>query len=162
MKRRLFKTFIPLFVISTVISPLLLTSCGETGIVLANYEGYMSPDLIDRLRSVNGSSVSYVSYSTNEDIQAKFKNSYDVAIPSTYMVLELIEEGQLAKLDYSKFNITANKYNPNTPNQSQPISDAWPKNTYPREGHNDPQTDPTNIQCLLSPVVCQIIDSVDD
>ncbi|GHU32258.1 hypothetical protein FACS1894166_05220 [Bacilli bacterium] len=36
-------------------------------------------------------------YATNEDIQAKFKNSYDIAVPSTYTILDMIP--QLAEYD---------------------------------------------------------------
>jgi spermidine/putrescine-binding protein len=81
--------------VTSLITPLLLTGCGSSGIVFADYESYISPDLIDRLHSEYGTNMMY--YSTNEDIQAKFKNSYDIAIPSTYTILEMIP--QLAKFD---------------------------------------------------------------
>jgi spermidine/putrescine-binding protein len=80
-----------------IISPLSLASCSSNGIVLANFESYMAPDLMDRLHSEH--SINFINYSTNEDILAKFANSYDIAVPSTYSVLELIKDGLCGEID---------------------------------------------------------------
>ncbi|GHU47812.1 hypothetical protein FACS1894218_3060 [Bacilli bacterium] len=84
-----------LVMIGTTISPILLTSCDSNGIVFADYESYISENLIGTMHNKWGVDMMY--YSTNEDVQAKFKNSYDVAIPSTYTVLDMIP--QLAEYD---------------------------------------------------------------
>jgi spermidine/putrescine-binding protein len=81
----------------SVILPVALTSCSSSGVVLANFESYMSPDLMDQLHQTQ--SIKFVNYSTNEDILAKFDNSYDIAVPSTYTVLELIRENLAGKID---------------------------------------------------------------
>jgi spermidine/putrescine-binding protein len=75
----------------------LITSCSQSGIIFANFESYMSDKLIDKLHEQ--APIRFVNYSTNEDISAKFANSYDIAVPSTYMVLELIKQGLCGKLD---------------------------------------------------------------
>jgi spermidine/putrescine-binding protein len=99
MKRKaLFKLSLPIsLTLLAVISPLSLASCSSNGIILANFESYMSPELMNRLR--NDHSVNFVNYSTNEDILAKFAHSYDIAVPSTYSVLELIKNGFLGEID---------------------------------------------------------------
>jgi spermidine/putrescine-binding protein len=99
MKRRTtFKLALPISLGTlAILSPLSLTSCGSGGIVLANFESYMSTDLMDQLRDEH--SIRFVNYSTNEDIMAKFTNSYDIAVPSTYCVLEMIRDGILGEID---------------------------------------------------------------
>lgn len=84
----------------------LLTSCSNNGsITVANFESYMSPQLMNKIRSQIGSSLSYVYYGTNEDIEMKFDRYYDVAIPSTYEVINLLNGDELLKIDWPKFAI---------------------------------------------------------
>ena len=48
--------------------------------------------------------VNYTTYASNEDMYAKLKSgatSYDVVIPSDYMIERMIAEGMLAELDFS-------------------------------------------------------------
>ena len=48
--------------------------------------------------------VNYTTYASNEDMYAKLKSgatSYDVIIPSDYMISRMIQEGMLAELDFS-------------------------------------------------------------
>lgn len=48
--------------------------------------------------------VNYTTYASNEDMYAKLKSgatSYDVVIPSDYMIARMISEGMLAELDFS-------------------------------------------------------------
>jgi spermidine/putrescine-binding protein len=97
MKLKLVKFLSP----SLIVLPIVVnaTSCsGSAGIVFGNFESYMSPSLIEVLQKEVSNS-NFLSYSTNEDIQIKFKKYYDIAIPSTYTVLELIKDKELAKFD---------------------------------------------------------------
>lgn len=67
-----------------------------------------------------GIKVNYTNYASNEDLYAKLKSggaSYDVIIPSDYMIERMISEGMLQKLDFSNIS--------NYPN----ISDEY-KNLY--------------------------------
>ena len=48
--------------------------------------------------------VNYTTYASNEDMYAKLKSgatTYDVIIPSDYMIERMISEGMLAELDFS-------------------------------------------------------------
>jgi len=48
--------------------------------------------------------VNYTTYASNEDMYAKLKSgatSYDVVIPSDYMIARMISEGMVAELDFS-------------------------------------------------------------
>ena len=61
-------------------------------------------DVIKEFEALTGINVEYTTFDSNESLYAKLKNgsaSYDVIIPSDYMVSRLIEEGMLQKLDYS-------------------------------------------------------------
>jgi spermidine/putrescine-binding protein len=73
-----------------------LTSCSvNSKIVFANYESYLSDDVIDKYQN----DYSFLYYTTNEDIEVKFKRSYDAAVPSTYEMLRLMKKGLLAQID---------------------------------------------------------------
>ena len=61
-------------------------------------------DVIKEFEALTGIKVEYTTFDSNESLYAKLKNgsaSYDVIIPSDYMVSRLNEEGMLQKLDYS-------------------------------------------------------------
>ena len=61
-------------------------------------------DVIKEFEALTGIKVEYTTFDSNESLYAKLKNgsaSYDVIIPSDYMVSRLKEEGMLQKLDYS-------------------------------------------------------------
>ena len=89
-----------LLILSTpVYSIASLTSCaGNSMIVLANFESYMHPDLIDKYDGW----VNFLYYQTNEEIESKYKRYYDIAIPSTYEVITLMEKKWVQKIDWSK------------------------------------------------------------
>ena len=60
---------------------------------------------------LTGIKVNYTNYATNEELYAKLKGggaSYDIIIPSDYMISRMIDEGMLQKLDYN--NIPNFKY----------------------------------------------------
>ncbi|MBP3448733.1 MAG: spermidine/putrescine ABC transporter substrate-binding protein [Clostridia bacterium] len=97
-----------------------LTGCGETTEELTlnvyNWGEYISDGSEDSLdvnaefeaycEEVLGKSVSvnYTTYASNEDMYNKLKSgsaTYDVVIPSEYMIEKMIEEDMLAPLDFS-------------------------------------------------------------
>lgn len=63
-----------------------------------------------------GIKVNYTNFASNEDLYAKLKSggaSYDVIIPSDYMIARLIEEDMLQKLDFSNipnYELIADEY----------------------------------------------------
>jgi spermidine/putrescine transport system substrate-binding protein len=98
------KRLLPIFILlsgTTVIVPLTLTSCSRGGINIANFESYMSKDVIHDLKRDYEikNSLNFLYYATNEDIETKFKKYYDIAIPSTYEVISLFEKDQLEPID---------------------------------------------------------------
>jgi len=63
-----------------------------------------SMDVIAEFEALTGINVEYTTFDSNESLFAKLKSgsaSYDVIIPSDYMVARLAEAGMLQKLDYS-------------------------------------------------------------
>ena len=82
-----------------------------------NWGEYISPgdddtlDVIDEFQKKYHIKVNYTNFETNEELYNVLTNSnstYDVIIPSDYMVARLREEGMLAKLDFD--NIPNYKY----------------------------------------------------
>lgn len=61
-----------------------------------------TPDLNSEFTKLTGISVNYSTYATNEELYAKLKGggaSYDIIIPSDYMVSRMIKEDMLLPLD---------------------------------------------------------------
>ncbi len=66
-------------------------------------DGYI--DVNKEFEKLTGIKVNYVTFESNEDMYAKIKNggaSYDIIIPSDYMIERMIAEGLLQKLDVTK------------------------------------------------------------
>ncbi len=80
-----------------------------TSINVFNWGEYICDTAEDGLRDVNaefekltGIKVNYVTYESNEDMYPKIKNggaSYDIIIPSDYMIERMIKEEMLLKVD---------------------------------------------------------------
>lgn len=83
-----------------------VSSCQSNKIVFANYESYMS-EFVKRNLEQNYN-ISFLPYETNEEIENKFTRYYDIAIPSTYELLELKSRDLISTIDWSKFNLTIN------------------------------------------------------
>lgn len=68
-------------------------------------------DVNAEFTALTGIKVNYSTYATNEELYAKLKgnsSSYDIIIPSDYMISRMIEEDMLEKLDFN--NIPNFKY----------------------------------------------------
>lgn len=111
-----------------VLSPLCLTACGGSGdadtdsgyqgeVNVYNWGEYISPgdddtlDVIDAFEKKYNIKVNYTNFETNEELYNVLTNSnstYDVIIPSDYMIERLRSEGLLEKIDFS--NIPNYKY----------------------------------------------------
>ena len=96
-----------------------------------NWGEYISDGSDDALdvnaafEELTGITVNYSTFATNEELYAKLKSggaSYDVIIPSDYMITRMIQEGMLEKLNFD--NIPAFKN----------ISDEFKKNQFDPEG----------------------------
>lgn len=61
-------------------------------------------DVNGEFTKLTGIKVNYTNYATNEELYAKIKSggaSYDIIIPSDYMISKMIKENLVQKLDYS-------------------------------------------------------------
>lgn len=90
----------------------VLAGCGKSydgEVNVYNWGEYISNgdddtmDIISEFESKYNIKVNYTTYETNEELYNMLKNSnvsYDVIIPSEYMISKLIDEDMLMKLDY--------------------------------------------------------------
>ena len=100
------KVWITLLLILFVLG---LTGCGEKGkeLYIYNWGEYVDDTLLESFTKETGIKVIYEEFATNEDMYVKLKNggtSYDLAIPSDYMIEKLINEDMLEVIDYTKLS----------------------------------------------------------
>ncbi|MGL5640296.1 MAG: hypothetical protein ACRDCD_01370 [Mycoplasmoidaceae bacterium] len=83
----------------------LLSACSSNSnkLYFGNFQSYMSTDVMDTIS--NEYNTEFKSYINNEALLREFQKNYDIAIPSSYAVIELIERGELLPIEWSKFNI---------------------------------------------------------
>ncbi len=91
----------------------------DEGITLniANWGEYMSvnePDMLDvnkAFEALTGITVNYKTFASNETLYSKLRSggaSYDIIVPSDYMISKMIQEGLIQKLDYDNIPNLAN------------------------------------------------------
>lgn len=86
---------------------LCLTGCGDQRTVLNvyNWEDYIDETVLEDFETEHPDiKINYERFVTNEDLYNKLANSnasYDLLFPSDYMIEKMIQEGMLAKLDFS-------------------------------------------------------------
>lgn len=86
----------------------LESSLGLTGgntIVFYNWGDYIDPDLLTQFEEESGYTVIYETFDSNEAMVAKIEQGgtrYDVAVPSEYMIEQMIEQDLLQEIDHSK------------------------------------------------------------
>lgn len=94
----------------SVIFMTLFSGCGDDRTVLNvyNWGEYIDESVLgDFEKQYPDVKINYEKYADNETMYTKIKNggvSYDVLIPSDYMIARLISEGMLAKIDFSNVN----------------------------------------------------------
>jgi len=74
-------------------------------LTIFNWGDYIDPALIKSFQKETGYQVNYETFDSNEAMFTKVKQggtSYDIAIPSEYMVSKMRHAGMLEKLDYSR------------------------------------------------------------
>ena len=74
-------------------------------LTIYNWGDYISPDLLKKFEKDTGYVVNYETFDSNEAMYTKIKQggtSYDIAIPSEYMIDKMISEDMLVKLDKNK------------------------------------------------------------
>lgn len=89
----------------------MLSGCGQgedtktakQQVIVYNWGEYIDPELIHRFEDETGIDVIYSNFATNEDLYVKLKNggaTYDVIVPSEYMLQRMVQEDMLLPLDY--------------------------------------------------------------
>ena len=86
---------------------IFLIGCGESqeSINVYNWGDYIDREVLELFEEEYGIKVKYDTFATNEDLYVKIKqetNSYDVIIPSDYMIERMIREDLLTKIDKDK------------------------------------------------------------
>ena len=85
-----------------------LESVGTKGskdtLTIYNWGEYIDPELIDAFEEETGIHVIYETFDSNEAMYTKVQqggSSYDIAVPSEYMIETMIEDDMLIELDHS-------------------------------------------------------------
>lgn len=86
---------------------------GSTTLNLYNWSEYMPQEILDGFEEETGIAVNYTTFDSNEAMYAKLKllddsSQYDLAVPSTYYVEKMANEGLLQELDKSKLSNFSN------------------------------------------------------
>ncbi len=86
---------------------LALTACGDSQKVINvyNWGDYIDESVLKEFETRTGYKVNYETFQTNEEMYAKLKNggtSYDIIIPSDYMIEKMIKEDMLLEIDLNK------------------------------------------------------------
>lgn len=80
-------------------------------LTICNYGEYMDPDVIDMFEDETGIEIKYEEAITPEEMYTKFKAGaidYDLLCTSDYMMKRLIQEGEVAEVDFSAFEYKDN------------------------------------------------------
>ncbi|MGW8428760.1 ABC transporter substrate-binding protein [Peribacillus simplex] len=109
------KRLVQMFLIISLVSALLLyaisrlnSSQGFTSsntLTIYNWGDYIDTDLIERFEKETGIKVIYETFDSNEAMMTKIEQggtTYDIAIPSEYMIDKMRQEDLLIPLDHSK------------------------------------------------------------
>lgn len=109
------KQLMRVFIMIALVSVLLLLAIsklndtqgysGGNTLTIYNWGDYIDPDLIKRFEKETGISVVYETFDSNEAMMTKVKQggtSYDIAVPSEYMIEKMREEDLLNPIDHSK------------------------------------------------------------
>lgn len=94
-----------LFGVSVYMQKTTSSTSQSDKLVIYNWGDYINPDLITKFTDETGIEVQYETFDSNESMYTKIKQggtTYDVAVPSDYMIDKMRKENLLIKLDKSK------------------------------------------------------------
>src|SRR5690606_2511407 len=78
---------------------------GADTLTVYNWGDYIDMELIDRFEEETGITVIYETFDSNESMMTKVQQggtTYDIAVPSEYMIEKMKEEDLLVELDHEK------------------------------------------------------------
>lgn len=94
-----------LFGVSVYMQKTTSSTSQSDKLVIYNWGDYIDPDLITKFTDETGIEVQYETFDSNESMYTKIKQggtTYDVAVPSDYMIDKMRKENLLIKLDKSR------------------------------------------------------------
>lgn len=108
--RRLYSFLAGVVLIVAVLSFTALGMRQQSGsssdkLVIYNWGDYIDPELLDKFTEETGIKVQYETFDSNEAMYTKIEQggtTYDLAVPSDYMIDKMIKEDLLVPLDKSK------------------------------------------------------------
>lgn len=121
---------------AAVLLCLPLSGCGkseENVVNVYNWGEYIDESILEDFEAETGVHVNYNTFASNEMLYSSIKgggSSYDVVIPSDYMIARMGEEGMLRELDFSRIPNMANMdekylYLPFDPEQKYSVPYMW-------------------------------------
>ncbi len=108
-------------------------NAGQPVVNVCSWGEYIDTELIAKFEEETGIAVNYQTVESNEALYSLLKSGagdYDVIVPSDYMISQLIEEGMLEELDYSKipnYSLIADRFKnlPYDPANQYTVPYAW-------------------------------------
>ena len=108
-------------------------NAGQPVVNVCSWGEYIDTELIAQFEEETGIAVNYQTVESNEALYSLLKSGagdYDVIVPSDYMISQLIEEGMLEELDYSKipnYSLIADRFKnlPYDPANQYTVPYAW-------------------------------------
>lgn len=108
--RRMYSFLIGIVAIITVLFVASLAMTQKTGkvsdkLIIYNWGDYIDPDLLTKFTEQTGIQVQYDTFDSNEGLYTKLKQggtTFDIVVPSDYMIDKMAKDGLLNKLDKSK------------------------------------------------------------
>ena len=94
---------VALALVFTFLAPYIPSARAEETITVFNWYDYIDDSVIEQFEEETGIKVKYVNFTTVEEMYVKMTaggGSYDIIIPSDYMIERLIKEDMLQELDY--------------------------------------------------------------
>ena len=101
MKKKSTFSVIFIFILTTIFSG--CNSKDQTVLNVYNWGDYIDTNVINQFTKETGIKVNYDTFATNEEMYVKINQgnaSYDIAIPSDYMIEKMIKEGLVEKIDF--------------------------------------------------------------
>jgi len=115
MKKRL---IIICFILVAAMLSSMLSACSDQDVLrIYNWGEYMDEDILDEFTKETGIRISYSTYASNEEMYARLSgggSSYDLIIPTDYMIERMIKEDMLEKIDFDNipnFKNIDNRFN---------------------------------------------------
>ncbi|MCH5198602.1 MAG: ABC transporter substrate-binding protein [Oscillospiraceae bacterium] len=103
MKRKLLSLALILLVVFSLCSCAFSGNASDVSLNVYNWGEYIDLSVLDDFEEQTGIKVNYTTFASNEEMYSKIVSgaaSYDVIIPSEYMISKMIDEDLLAELNF--------------------------------------------------------------